>query len=229
MPKQLSMPSASWAVLKRIVRAYAAVENEDSPTVEAVARLAGMPRPVVSGNNNLLREIGVLLPDRNKLTELGTRLAMGLGMDNDSLVSEALQELIRTNQTLNQFVNLVRARGSMKVDLLKGEIALAGGLNDKSRQMPFIKAVVDLLQESRLIQINEDIVRGDGPPAPVQPPINEQPRKAALTPSFGGSQIPLPLGPARLAYIQLPEDWSARELPKLIKILELALGEDTPA
>ncbi len=233
MPKQLSMPNASWTVLKRIIRAYGAVQDEDSPTVEAVAKLAGMLRPVVSGNNNFLREIGVLLPEKNKLTELGARLAMGLGTENESLLSQTLQDLIRTNPILSQFVNLIRARGSMKVELLKAEIALAGGLNDKSRQLPFIKAIVDLLQESKLIQVNEDLVRGEGAtPTQTQPmeihesAVRTSPRASQLYFAQNGSQIPLPLGPTRLAYIQLPDDWTAKELPKLIKILQIALGED---
>jgi hypothetical protein len=36
---------------------------------------------------------------------------------------------------------------------------------------------------------------------------------------------PFPLGPNRLAYLSLPGDWSSKELPKLLKMIELAFGE----
>jgi hypothetical protein len=41
-------------------------------------------------------------------------------------------------------------------------------------------------------------------------------------------QMPIPLAPGRTAYIQLPHDWSARELKKLISILQLSLSAEEP-
>jgi hypothetical protein len=51
--------------------------------------------------------------------------------------------------------------------------------------------------------------------------------EAKTTSIQGAARIPLPLGPTRLAYIQLPEDWEPKELKKLIKILQIALGDDS--
>jgi hypothetical protein len=38
-------------------------------------------------------------------------------------------------------------------------------------------------------------------------------------------RTPIALAPGRLAYIELPKDWTQRELKKLLKLLELSLGD----
>jgi len=35
------------------------------------------------------------------------------------------------------------------------------------------------------------------------------------------------LGASRRAYLQLPDDWGTNELPKLLKLLQIALGDDS--
>lgn len=40
------------------------------------------------------------------------------------------------------------------------------------------------------------------------------------------TRTPIALGPGRLAFIELPKDWESKELKKLLKLLELSLGED---
>jgi len=157
-------------------------------------------------------------------------------MNSEALVGEALQEIVRADATLNRFVGMVRARSPVKSDLIKSEIAIAAGLKQTTQTKP----VLDLLQESKLIQIDDDVIRivGENPP-PKEPnpsfvPPNEPMRAGpSASPNAPMGQvpygIPLPLGPARLAYIQLPDDWQPRELGKLIKILQIALGEDADA
>jgi hypothetical protein len=240
MANKLSMPMASWTVLKRIVRAYGTVGEEETATVEQVANRAGMQRTIVSSNNNFLRDIGVLLPAENKLTVLGLRLARCLALENEDMIAEALQEIIRSSPALNQFISLVRARGTVKTDVLRGEVLVAAEVADSDKMMSLrAKSVLDMLHESRLIELNEDVVRV-GSTATKQPeltpsaPPNEPLKAAALASpnaALGQAQmprgIPLPLGPTRLAYLQLPDNWEPKELSKLIKLLQIALGDES--
>jgi len=241
MTEKLSMPMSSWITVKQIIRAYGEVQDLDRPTVDKVAEIAGLQRTAISSNNNFLREVGIVQESENKPTPLGARLASALAMDNNSLISEALNEIVRANTELSQFVGIVRARGPMKLELLKGEIALAGGL----KQTGPTKAVLEMLEEAKVIQITDDTVRIPAVTGPFTrlaaglDPISEISEHRARTSTeynreiFAtvGSQslpkIPLPLGPKRLAYIELPEDWTSKELPKLIKILQIALGDDS--
>lgn len=41
------------------------------------------------------------------------------------------------------------------------------------------------------------------------------------------TRTPLPLGPGKLAYIELPSGWQSKDLKKLLRLLTLALGEDS--
>jgi len=246
MPNKISMPLASWESLKKIIRAYRQVDSHEKPTVEDVAKYAGMLRPVVSANNNFLREVGIVNEGENKLSALGLRLSDCLALENDDLIAEALQDVVRANSVLNQFVGIVRARGEVKTELLRGEIALASNLADRTKQPSATKAILDMLQEAKVLQVNDDIVRPAAPvpirlsdmlanfPAEVRTtdrdaaPLSESKRvKTDGDKDVQLARIPLPLGPSRLAYIQLPDKWESKELPKLIKILQIALGDDS--
>ncbi len=239
MPNPFPMPMSSWSTVKQIIRAYGQVENEEKPTVDQVADIADIPRPMVSANNNFLREIGVVSKEGNKPTPLGSRLAACLVMENESLIAEALQELVHSNSHLNQWVGMIRARGVMKFEHLKGTLALAAGIADKGKQTGPAKAVLDMLQEAKLIQVTDDTIRPVTNSDSSERIAEEVRLVEKMRPAFEGQRavkteqaserIPLPLGPTRLAYIQLPNDWHPKELTKLIKILQIALGEDEAA
>jgi hypothetical protein len=231
----LLMPGGSWEQLKKIIRAYQAVGDQENPRVEDVSRLAGLQRSVVSGNNNFLRSAGFLQENENKLTPLGSRLATGLGLNNESLISGTLQEIIRAHGPLSRLVNMVKARGQMREDDLRAEIIMLAGLNENSRTLAFIKTVIDLLAEAKLIQQTAEGVFIQGTVVADVPTSyvikdSKQPEDLAKRPSENDrkeslGRIPIPLGLGRLAYIDLPSDWSNKDLPKFLKLVSLALGD----
>ena len=232
---QSFMPGSSWEIIKRVIRAYHAVAKEDNPTGESVAKLAAMPRTVVSTNNNFLRALRILQPDQFKLTETGTRFALGMAMNNAGMAKEALQEAAQQADPLRNLLSILRARGSMATQAFKGEAMILLGLNQNSWQLPFIKTLLDFLEEAQLITVRDDtvslVVGGEigekpffAPASSGQIPPQEPPKLPPHQPY--GDRLPLPLGPNRLAYLELPPDWDKRELRKLIKLLEISLGDD---
>jgi hypothetical protein len=233
----LVAPGGSWESLKRIIRAYHAAAEQESPTVEQVARLAGLQRPVVSNSNNFLRSAGILQENANKLTPVATRFATGLGLNNQTLASSALQEIIRTQAGLSHLLNVLKARLSMSLEAFRGEIVMVTGLDENSRNLQFMKAVIDMLQESMLVRIENDEItymgvhivslsgQHDAPK-----PMREDLVKPSAARMMTERTIPIPLGLGRLVHVELPEDWSSRDLPKLLKMLELSLSEsEVPA
>jgi hypothetical protein len=86
---------------------------------------------------------------------LGLKLATGIGVENPSIITEALQEIIRTTAVLSKVLNVLRARGAMDVSAFRGQIILAVGL---SEDLPAIKTLIDLFEESKLIEIHDDKV-----------------------------------------------------------------------
>jgi hypothetical protein len=233
---RLQAPGGSWESIKKIIRAYDAVADADNPTVEHVATLAGVQRPVVSQNNNFLRSVGILQDGVNKLSALGSRLATGLAVGNASLVGSAIQDLVRAQEGLSHLVTLLRARSSMSVEAFRGEIVVMCGLNAESRNLLFLKTVVDMLQDGMIVKVEDDEIsfRGFyvGETTGVATATTAVPTNGPLPPEKRGSgtvsdaqSIPIPLGVGRLVHVHLPEDWSPKDLPKLLKMLELSLGE----
>jgi len=241
--ERLVIPSASWDMIKKIITAYDAVKDEDHPSVETVAELAGKPRTLISGCNSFLRSIGILRSDENKLTQIGANLAIGISHGNESVVNEALEQVVRDAPQLARLIAIVRARGSLKVDALRGAIIVAAGLGRESRNVVFVKTILDLLADSGLIMFDEDMVILRRPTDRIAGPAIKEEVNAV---SGGSSRsqnadsraddlpvapkgyipTPFPLGPNRLAYLSLPGDWDPRELPKLLKMIELAFGSE---
>jgi hypothetical protein len=229
--KGLALPGSSWDTVKRIIRAFSAAHNEENPKVEEIAQLAGVQRPVVSMNNNFLRSVGFVRVDQWKLTDLGLRYALALEMGNDSMAAENLAELVRAQPILSQAVSVIRARGELKIDTLKAEVMVRLGVHQSDRRAQFVKPVLDMLQESGLVRMMDDTVtigdsgRSGGPRLEELPQSPKPPAPLASSPAMSEG-LPILLGPNRLAYLQLPSDWEKKDLPKLLKMLQLALGDD---
>jgi hypothetical protein len=235
--QRLQAPGGSWESIKKIIRAYDAAADADNPTVEHVATLAGVQRPVVSSSNNFLRSVGILQDGVNKLSALGSRLATGLAVGNAPLVSSAIQDLVRAQEGLSYLVNLLRARSSMSVEAFRGEIVVMCGLGAESRNLQFLKTIVDMLQEAMIVKVDDDdisfcgFVAGDmtgvaTAPASTKGAIPQEKRPPVAVSDT--QSIPIPLGVGRLVHVELPKDWSPKDLPKLLKMLELSLGEGEP-
>lgn len=228
--KQLALPGSSWETVKKIIRAFYAAQNQENVKLDQVAQLANVPRPVVSMNNNFLRTVGIVRDDQWKLTDIGLRYATALQMNNDSMAAESLAATVRGNPVLSQLLQLLLARGEMKTDTFKAEALLRLIVSPTDRQAAFVKPLLDMLQESKLIEMDSDTVRlantrGFGGKVlgyDLPPPRDDSPPPAS--PQVQG--LPILLGPNRLAYLQLPKDWEKKDLPKLLKMLQLALGDD---
>jgi hypothetical protein len=235
---KLPMPESSWEALKKIVRAYRAADSQDNPTVEGIAKLAGMHRPVVSINNGFLRAVGIVQPDKYRLTEAGGRLAGGIALDNQSIVARAIQGIVQGNEVLNTLYSMISARGQMTVADFKAEFMLLTELNEDSRQVPFIKTLLDMFVEGKVVQVNDNVISllqdpdiraySGEPKAPstTERVAQQESRGAASISQQQADGVPFALGPNRIAYVILPAGWNAsKDLKKLLKLIELGLDE----
>jgi hypothetical protein len=234
------MPGSTWDVIKKVVRAYHAAADQDDPSGVDLSELSGLARPVISTNTNFLREIGILRQDTFKLTETGSRFAMGMEMNDETMTRAALQVAVQESSQIRDLLSMLRARGPMRVQSFKSEIMLKVGLSKESWQAPYIKTLLDFLGEARLIEIRADdtvavVAVGAETQKRVEDRIElsdsasksiENPKQPVSGTPGRLAPLPLPLGPNRLAFIELPADWNKKELRKLIKLLEISLGDD---
>jgi hypothetical protein len=236
MADKFAMPYHSWETILKIIRAYNAASSYEKATVNDVAKLAGFQRPVVSANNNFLREMGLLQADQNKLTPLGTQLATGIEIGNQSMVTEALQESVKYSPGLTRLLNTLRARGTMSIDAFKGQLITVAQLTKDSPTLSTQKTVIDYLEAAEMIENDGTNItylgHGLGAKLPDERITDEAPPAQLSQPSLPATLplqdlgIPLPLGVGRLAYLKLPERWDKKDLAKLLKMIELALGDE---
>ena len=139
---KLPLPGGSWAIIQKILKAYNAVRNREKPTIQDVAELAGLHRPNVSTNNNFLRELGLLVEGENKLSPLGTRLATGLELNNQSMITEAIQESVGASRGLSQLIDMLRARGTMTLEAFEGYVVTLGKITPSSSAIAFVGSYV---------------------------------------------------------------------------------------
>lgn len=114
------------------------------------------------------------------------------------------------------------------------------GLAANSPALNSIKTLMDMLEESRFISISDEGVSlklgnritpaNDGEntreDARRQQREREGGREEFADTGKGRIRMPIPLGPNRIAYVELPSDWNNKDRVKLIKLLELSLASD---
>jgi hypothetical protein len=235
-PARLIIPGTSWLTVKRVIRAFGAASSED-PSGEEIANLSGLQITVISSCSKFLRASSIVQTDKNELTEVGGRLFTAWDIDNQPMAVEALQEIVLSSQPLAQLVGAVRARGTVSTELFRGQIIAAAGLKGDSFLLPYVKTILDMLEESKLIQVTDDGITPGRPAngAAARRTESEKPmgdRSVPHTTNESGfandtrTRTPIPLGPNRLAYIEFPKDWDNKELPKLLKMLALIFGSE---
>jgi hypothetical protein len=231
--KILSLPGSSWETVKKIIRAFYAAQSDENANVESIAKLAAVPRPVVSMNNNFLRSLGIVRGDQWKLTDVGLRYGTAMQMGNASMAKETLTDIVRSNLFLNQLLRLLIARGEMKSDTFKAEALIRLILSPTDRQAQFVKPVFDMLEDAGLIKMDGDmvsLVQKEIKPITLEsllpPSLQRESRETPAPPSPPSGELPILLGPNRIVYLRLPDDWnSGKDLPKLLKLLEISLGD----
>lgn len=181
-----------------------------------------------------LRQYGVI-EDRDNvvaISELGHRI---VSPRNESDDSQAVKEAMLRIDLLNRIYERHRGR-ILPEDHFLNNVLLQEFKISRDFSSTWVEHFKDAATVAKLL-----FVRGDGktqvldqaalagvsaisnsdPVSP--PPLAEKP----AMPDFSGA-LPIVLGPGKLALIKLPETWnSVRDLKRLLKMLELSLGDES--
>ena len=105
------------------------------------------------------------------------------------------------------------------VEKFKASAGIAGLLEERNGK----------LQVRETVRIPKDVQEPEPPieakEAEPAAERKEPPPTTAVASTPDVIRTPLPLGPGRLAYIELPKDWKPSELKKLLRLLALSLGD----
>lgn len=215
-------PKNSWTILSRIIRAWYAVETGGELTQKKIADVAGVQPSQVSANKAFLQAIGIVGKEGVALTEAGKRLGIGLYNDNESMKRQGLELIIKSEPLLKDTLDIVRGRGSLKVNDFQDEIALR--LGGKTEGFVTGTAILlEILTLSGLIEIKENTLR------PIRGNITEQtqqlekeknsiPNKPA-TP--GLNRIPIAVSTNSVWYIEVGEKPTPEEVQKFMEMQKL--------
>lgn len=220
---QYSWPKNSWAILTKIIRAWYAVETGGGElTQKKIADVAGVQPSQVSTNKAFLQAIGIVGKEGVALTEAGKRLGIGLYNDNESMKRQGLELIIRGEPLLKDTLDIVRGRGSLKVNDFQDEIALR--LGGKTEGFVTGTAILlEILTLSGLVEIKENTlrqIRGNGTEQTQLPEKekNSIPNKPA---SPGLSRIPIAVSTSSVWYIEVAEQPKPEEVQKFMEMQKL--------
>src|SRR5439155_5188067 len=150
------------------------------------------------------------------------------------------QESIQRSPGFSQLLDMLRARSTMTLESFEGYVVTLGKITPETSAIAFVGSYVGTIID---YFVAGNLVQEDGSNLVYMRPKEGQPEgkqgsrmgngdsgsgdlfQPPPPPVPGG--IPIPLGVNRRASLTLPEDWTSRDLPKLIKMIQLALGEDT--
>src|SRR5229473_263081 len=131
----LTWPTASWKMLKKIVRAwYTAEESGGEITQRGIAKIANVQASRVSMNKPFLQTIGIVQPEGIALTEGGKNLGLGVSNENEKVTQQALQRIIRENALLRQLLDIIKGRGTTDRTDFEAEVLI---LTKQGKGTPF--------------------------------------------------------------------------------------------
>jgi hypothetical protein len=228
----LSWPTASWTVLKKLVRAWYTAENSGGEwTQRTVAKLADVQPSRVSANKAFLQAMGIVQSEGIGLTDAGRNLGLGLSNENPRVTQQALQKVVRENSVLWHLLNIIRSRGVIDTEDFEAEILL---LTKQGSDTPGFSIGVgvleDILLESGFATKSDNAfrpVRGefkDEPPVEEQREEKEQNNKQPVLPKPGLRQIPIPVSASTIWYIEVSENAKTEEIEKFIEMQKLIFG-----
>jgi hypothetical protein len=217
-------PKNSWSLLTKIIRAWYSVETgEGEVTQKKIADVAGVQPSQVSTNKAFLQAIGIVNKEGASLTEAGKRLGIGLYSDNDSMKRQGLEQIIKGYGPLKDTLDIVRGRGSLKVNDFLDEIALQVG----GKTEGFVTGtaiLLEILLLSGMIDIKDNTLR------PLRGTITEQPQQlekeknSTTNKPAGLNRIPIAVSTSSVWYIEVSETPKEGEVEKFLEMQRLMFG-----
>ena len=162
---QMKLPVSSYKILRMIILGYLHQGGADRKPASLgdVAKSTGVTTTMISGNNGALAEPGIIQKDGNsgyRLTDSGLDVARALEFEEPQLTRRALGELMGQNDTVGQFLNSLRVRGSMTAEAATRHLLLnSGQTKSTGTALTGARAVVDMLLAAGLAQVDGDEIR----------------------------------------------------------------------
>lgn len=166
MSDKVSLPSSSYDEMVKIIKGYSHAKG--SASLDDIAKLVGMNRTAVSGNNKFLVESGLIAGGNKKSpTDLGAKLGRALDHNQAADVKACWKEMIRGNEGVAGLVTTIRIKGGMTSEDLSAHILYVSGQKNTKANRAGANALVEILKASGLVEL------ADGKIVIAQPNVDE--------------------------------------------------------
>jgi hypothetical protein len=222
----IQWPKNSWAILTKIIRAWYTVEQGSGEvTQKKIAEIADVQQSQVSTNKAFLQAIGILTPDGSSLTEAGKRIGIGISGDNESMLREGLQLVIKSNTLLSHMLDVIRGRGELKVKNFSDEIALR--MNGKTDGFATgVTILQEILVSSGSIELVGDTLRPlfSRTEERYREPGNGGEKFNQKPPGPGLKRIPIPVSTSSVWWVEVGDTPVEGEIDKFLEMQRLMFG-----
>jgi hypothetical protein len=224
--KPIAWPSGAWKMLKKIIQAWYTVEDGGGEiSQKEVAQRAGIQASRLSMNKPFLRAIGVIESEGIALTDEGKRLGLGLANDNELVVAQALQNLVRTNPLLKGLWATIRARKSLDTASFEAEVLLQTKQGRGSDYFGTgVNVLEDILVESGLVVRADNGLRSVANESfeRIESAIVESDEANKRNPEF--NRIPIPVSPGAVWYVEVGRAASEAEIQTFLNVPKMIFG-----
>lgn len=237
LPKGSVPPALNLEEAIDIARKIHAMPGGEAPYSAAPDITGNSEKSSVFGKRLMaLRDFGVAVFDEKKkivsITELGQTIVAPRDED------EHLKALARSFLSIDLFAKIyekIRGRALPQDTYLTNSISdyvpreLAETWLDRlKRSLKTAHLLDDSRPDGKVYVLDKPQLIQAAKPSEEAPRVKDekQDQPEASNKHAEPIRTPIPLGPGRLAYIELPHNWKPTELKKLLKMLELALGDD---
>lgn len=226
-----SWPKGSWTMLKKMIRAWYAVEESGGEiSQKQVAKIANLQQSQISVNKAFLQSVGIVQAEGIVLTSAGKNLGLGLYNENERVAQEGLKRIIRECAVLKELADIIRGRGIIDEKGFEAELAL---LTKQGKKNPGFSLGLTVLQEmltdSGLVEQSSDhslrSIKGEIANGGKEAATEERREITRIETSIPGlRKIPVPVSATSVWYVEVAENPGEGELEKFIEMQKLIFG-----
>ncbi len=239
MSDKINLPSSSFDELVKIIKGYSHASKGAS--LDEIAKLTGLNKFAISGNNKFLSDIGLIEGGRAKsVTNLGSKLARALDHSQVQDAKRCWSNAVSSNEGVSKLVTVVRIKGGMSVDDLAAHILYVSGQGNNAKNRAGSRAVVEILIQADLLENvdgtlkvatpsdkpmngnedSEEIGKADVETAPKTHVAESNGKPDSCPPEINLSGLTTPPQIAINIQLHLPETDNAEVYEKLFKALK---------
>ncbi|BCB60062.1 hypothetical protein HaloA020_07630 [Halomonas sp. A020] len=151
MSEKINLPSSSFDELVKIIKGYSHASKGAS--LDEIAKLTGLNKFAISGNNKFLSDIELIEGGRAKsITDLGTKLARAIEHSQVQDAKKCWSDAVSSNEGVSRLVTVVRIKGGMSLEELAAHILYVSGQGNNAKNRAGSRTVVEILIQSGLLE-----------------------------------------------------------------------------